>query len=290
MPAMAIYNFKRRIKCHRRYETTIDLPFHRRWSTFFWICFCYCLSYGSRRRCNSQRNFSVYLLLWWWSISSEELMIAKYLCVDLPAPQGLQSSSHAWYPTGLQNGIFILQTCLCRLVSTLLMQWFPEMQLPQMLTLIYNVMFSFYTACASFIGQNWGAGNKNECWNLIESALHMPSFSVQSWVDYSLCLATVSFSVRYGTNSYWCWYAEDSYYGIQLCIQLFMDGSIAASRGIGKVFRLPLSLSWAPAYFVLSGFIQYLHISRHFICIFVYLLMGNYRTCRNSVFVVSFNI
>jgi len=36
-----------------------------------------------------------------------------------------------------------------------------------------------------------------------------------------------------------------------------------------KVFRLPLSLSWAPAYFVLSGFIQYLHISRRFHhCIF----------------------
>lgn len=27
-------------------------------------------------------------------------------------------------------------------------------------TLIYNVMAAFYTGCASFIGQNWGAGNK----------------------------------------------------------------------------------------------------------------------------------
>ena len=52
---------KRRIKCHRRYETTIDLPFHCRCGQCLLNLFLYCLSYGSRRRCNSQRNFSVYL-------------------------------------------------------------------------------------------------------------------------------------------------------------------------------------------------------------------------------------
>ena len=61
MPAMAVYNFGNGVLSAIG-ETTIDLPFHCRCGQ----CssesvFCYCLSYGSRRRCNSQRNFSVYL-------------------------------------------------------------------------------------------------------------------------------------------------------------------------------------------------------------------------------------
>lgn len=29
-------------------------------------------------------------------------------------------------------------------------------------TIIYNVMYAFYIACSSFMGQNYGAGNKKE--------------------------------------------------------------------------------------------------------------------------------
>ena len=27
-------------------------------------------------------------------------------------------------------------------------------------TIIYNIMMAFYTACSTFMGQNWGAGHK----------------------------------------------------------------------------------------------------------------------------------
>ena len=63
MPAMAVYNFGNGVlSAIGDTKRPFDLPFHCRCGQ----CssesvFCYCLSYGSRRRCNSQRNFSVYL-------------------------------------------------------------------------------------------------------------------------------------------------------------------------------------------------------------------------------------
>ena len=68
-------------------------------------------------------------------------------------------------PTGLQNGIFAIANLF---VQTGVNSFDAVMVSGNAAaanadSLIYNVMFSFYTACASFIGQNWGAGNKNEC-------------------------------------------------------------------------------------------------------------------------------
>ena len=121
----------------------------------------------------------------------------------------------------------------------------------------------------------------------------MPSFSVQSWVDYSLCLAHSFFLCSLRNQQLLMLVCR----GIRImafsyAFSCFMDGSIAASRGIGKVFRLPLSLSWAPAYFVLSGFIQYLHISRRFHhCIFcISSSWGITGLAETLFFVVSFNI
>ena len=175
-------------------------------------------------------------------------------------------------PTGLQNGIFAIANLF---VQTGVNSFDAVMVSGNAAaanadSLIYNVMFSFYTACASFIGQNWGAGNKKRMLNLIESALHMPSFSVQSWVDYSLYLVH-SFSLCLLRNQQL----------LMLVCRGFVSWHSAMHSAVlwtavsphpevsEKVFRLPLSLSWAPAYFVLSGFIQYLHISRRFHhCIF----------------------
>ena len=59
MPAMAIYNFGNGVLSA---IGDTKRPFHRRCGQrSSESVFCYCLSYGSRRRCNSQRNFSVYL-------------------------------------------------------------------------------------------------------------------------------------------------------------------------------------------------------------------------------------
>ena len=64
--------------------------------------------------------------------------------------------------TGLQNGIFAIANLF---VQTGVNSFDAVMVSGNAAaanadSLIYNVMFSFYTACASFIGQNWGAGNK----------------------------------------------------------------------------------------------------------------------------------
>ena len=62
----------------------------------------------------------------------------------------------------------------------------------------------------------------------------MPLFSVQSWVDYSLCLAHSFFLCSLRNQQLLMLVCRGFVLWHQLCIQLFMDGSIAASRGIGK--------------------------------------------------------
>ena len=70
-------------------------------------------------------------------------------------------------------------------------------------SLIYNVMFSFYTACASFIGQNWGAGNKKRMLKSYRvSLIYAFYFRCNPGWTTPCVWPTVSFSVRYGTNSY----------------------------------------------------------------------------------------
>ena len=121
----------------------------------------------------------------------------------------------------------------------------------------------------------------------------MPSFSVQSWVDYSLCLAH-SFSLCLLRNQqllmlvcrgFVLWHSAMHLAVLWMAVSPHPEAS-------EKVFRLPLSLSWAPAYFVLSGFIQYLHISRRFHhCIFCISSHGELQDLQKlCFFVVSFNI
>ena len=65
-------------------------------------------------------------------------------------------------PTGLQNGIFAIANLFVQtgVNSFDAVTVSGNAAAANADSLIYNVMFAFYTACASFIGQNWGAGNK----------------------------------------------------------------------------------------------------------------------------------
>ena len=77
-------------------------------------------------------------------------------------PKACKSVLLLGIPTGLQNGIFAIANLF---VQTGVNSFDAVMvsgnaAAANAAALIYNVMFSFYTACASFIGQNWGAGNK----------------------------------------------------------------------------------------------------------------------------------
>ena len=60
----------------------------------------------------------------------------------------------------------------------------------------------------------------------------MPSFSVQSWVDYSLCLAHSFFLCSLRNQQLLMLVCGG--FVFSYAFSCFMDGSIAASRGIGK--------------------------------------------------------
>lgn len=68
-------------------------------------------------------------------------------------------------PTGLQNGIFAIANLFVQagVNSFDAVTVSGNAAAANADSLIYNVMFAFYTACASFIGQNWGPEIKNVC-------------------------------------------------------------------------------------------------------------------------------
>ena len=137
-------------------------------------------------------------------------------------------------------------------------------------SLIFNVLYAFYTGCSSFMSQNYGAGNKKR---ILKS--------------YFVCLFTLSLPV-----SFWvccCLFSVISFFH---CLQLTRQSLMPACRGYGswlfpmqylclwtaqlqhhvesakRSFR-PLSSSSVPVHSVsygstrsLPGFIRF----RHFIC------------------------
>lgn len=104
-------------------------------------------------------------------------------------------------------------------------------------SIIYNVMAAFYTACSSFMGQNLGAGKKRRMMKSYYISLFY-SFLAGAILGVGLLLCGDWF-LRLFTN-------DDAVAaaGMQrmkiMCfsyaISAFMDGTIAACRGIGKSF------------------------------------------------------
>lgn len=102
-------------------------------------------------------------------------------------------------------------------------------------SIIFNVMAAFYTACASFIGQNRGARNKERMIKSYRISL-LYSFLVGALLGILLlvfgrqflgCFATEPAVIDAGMNRiHVMWFAY--------AVSAFMDCTIAASRGIGK--------------------------------------------------------
>ena len=101
--------------------------------------------------------------------------------------------------------------------------------------LIYDVMAAFHTACASFIGQNYGAGNRDRVRRTYWISLSY-SFAAGAVLGLSLVFFGRGFLALF-TDS-----AEVAAAGMhRLCIMgfsyaisAFMDCTIAASRGLGR--------------------------------------------------------
>lgn len=101
--------------------------------------------------------------------------------------------------------------------------------------LVYDVMAAFYTACSSFIGQNYGAGNKERVRNSYFVSLAY-SFGIGLVIGVTLEIFGTQFLSIFTTEQA----VVDAgmkrlgIMGFSYCISAFMDATIAASRGLGK--------------------------------------------------------
>ena len=101
--------------------------------------------------------------------------------------------------------------------------------------LVYQLMDAFYIACSSFIGQNFGAGNKKR---ILDSYLIcvVYSFAVGAILGGGLVLFGKGFLSIFTDDPAVMQegMARLKIMGFSYCISAFMDCTIAASRGLGK--------------------------------------------------------
>lgn len=102
-------------------------------------------------------------------------------------------------------------------------------------TLIYNVMAAFYVGCATFIGQNYGAGNRQR---VVRSYLWGTffSFAIGLVLGTLLLVFGREFLLLFTSKEevIECGLARIRIMAFAYCISAFMDNSIAACRGLGK--------------------------------------------------------
>ena len=102
---------------------------------------------------------------------------------------------------------------------------------------IYNVMAAFYTACSTFMGQNWGAGKKDRMMKSYYISLGY-SFAIAAVLGAAFLLCGEPFLYIF-TND-----ADVVSAGMErmrimcfsYCVSAFMDCTIAACRGLGRSF------------------------------------------------------
>jgi len=142
-------------------------------------------------------------------------------------------------------------------------------------TLIFNVMSAFYTACASFISRNHGAGKNDRIMKTYGISLAY-SFAAGAVFGGSLLLFGRQFLSLF-TNEPSVVEAgmqRVMIMGWSYCISAFMDCTIAASRGIGR--------SVAPTVIVIMG-------SCVFRVIWVYTVFAHFMTIPSLYLLYSFS-
>ena len=140
---------------------------------------------------------------------------------------------------------------------------------------IYNVMAAFYTACSSFMGQNWGAGKKDRM---------MHSYYIS--LGYSFLIAAVlGAAFRVCGEPFLYLFTNEAPVvaaGMQrlqimwwsYAISAFMDCTIAACRGIGR--------SFVPTVIVILG-------SCVFRVVWVYTIFAHFRTIPSLYLLYAFS-
>lgn len=103
--------------------------------------------------------------------------------------------------------------------------------------IVYDIMAAFYTACSSFIGQNYGAGNKKRIRNSYMISMFY-SVGVAFLLGILLTLYGRQFLSLFTNNQPVIEKGLErlAIMSMSYCVSGFMDCSLAASRGLGKTF------------------------------------------------------
>ena len=101
--------------------------------------------------------------------------------------------------------------------------------------LVYDVMAAFYTACSSFMSQNFGAGKKKRILKSYYISLAY-SFGAGAIMGGMLVLFGRQFLSLFASDAavIEAGMMRLTVMGCSYCVSAFMDATIAASRGIGK--------------------------------------------------------
>ncbi len=142
-------------------------------------------------------------------------------------------------PSGIQNGIFQLANLFVQVSVNSFSATFVagNSAAANSDALIYDVMAAFYSACACFIGQNYGAGNRER---IKKSYFICLAYSFGTGAIMGLLL------ILFGRQFLAIFTSDPAVIdagmqrivimGFSYAVSAFMDCTIAASRGLGKSF------------------------------------------------------
>lgn len=180
-------------------------------------------------------------------------------------------------PSGLQNGIFqlanlFIQTGVNSFDATMVA---GNSAAANADAIVYDVMAAFYTACGSFIGQNYGAKKKDRVRKSYLISLAY-SFGVGLIMGLALVASGPHFLSLFTKEQavVEAGMMRLTIMGFSYCISAFMDCSIAASRGLGK--------SFVPTIIVIMG-------SCVFRIIWVYTVFAYFRTISSLYMLYAFS-
>ncbi|MBR1771603.1 MAG: MATE family efflux transporter [Lachnospiraceae bacterium] len=142
-------------------------------------------------------------------------------------------------PSGLQNGIFYLANLFVQMGvnsfdATVVA---GNAAAANADNLVYDMMAAFYTACGSFMGQNYGARKRERV---------LRSYFISMFYAFACGLILGLGLVAAGRHFLGLFTAEEAVMaagmerltimGLSYCVSAFMDCSIAAARSLGKSF------------------------------------------------------
>lgn len=151
-------------------------------------------------------------------------------------------------PSGLQNGIFYVANLFIQAgVNTFdTVMVAGNSAAANADGLVYDVMAAFYTACSSFIGLNYGAGDLKRAKKSYLICLAY-SFGVGAVLGISLVVFGPTFLSLFTSDAavIEAGMKRLTIMGLSYCVSAFMDNAIAGCRGLGK--------SVVPMIIVISG-------------------------------------